>query len=144
MLDFDAAYAEHHTRLLAIAIDRLGCQDGADVVANVWAKAWKRRASYDPARGTVGAWPYRICRSVMIDHFRRPKLLTLHESDEPEAPDDPPDPPDLAAAISRLPDDMAVAVRTLNEAAKMLGCPTMTLHYRAQNGLRRLRKILAA
>jgi len=145
MIDFKEIYAEHHAALLRTTTRRCGdLQTAADVCSEAWAKAWRCRASYDPARGTVGAWLNCICRTTMIDHYGRQcvKLLTL--VDEPEAPDDP---LDLAAAIGKLPDPWADAIRAVyledrsfSAAAKAM----TTLHYRAQKGLQRLRKILAA
>ena len=117
-----------------------------------WAKAWQRRSTYDPARGTVGAWLNCICRSAMADYWRtnRITLLTLQESDEPEALTED-ERPDLAEALGGLPDDLAAAVRavyledrTFADAAKSLGLSIGCVHKRTSLGIKRLRKILAA
>jgi len=156
MLDFDAAYAEHHADLLRLTTARCGdVQTAADIVAETWAKAWRRRASYDPARGTAGAWLYRICTRTSQNYFRgkRVKLVSLYWSDEPAAPADDltDDQSDVTNALNKLPEPWADAIRalyledrTLPQAAEVLGCSPGTVYNRAKQGLQRLRKILAA
>jgi len=147
--NFDEAFSAHHSRLLALTAGKVGdLQVAADVMAAVWAKAWERRSTFDPARGSVGAWLNCIRRSAVVDHYRA-KRETLPLAAEPAAPDD--DRPDLETAIGKLPEPWAEAVRliyleekTFPEAAKALGLSIGCIHNRTKLGLNRLRRIMAA
>lgn len=151
MMNFDEAYNLHSAELLRYAESR--CHDlqaAADIVAETYAKAWKYRANYDAAKGTVKTWLYCICKRVMIDHYRaQPVTLTLQDHDEPAAP--APSNADLEHAIDALPEDQGAAIRavyydgrTFPEAAELLGCAVGTVHNRCVAGLKQLRRILAA
>lgn len=60
---FDA----HHARLLAFAVRRVGPDDADDVVSEVYAVAWRRRAEVpDPAL----PWLYQAARNVVLHHYR--------------------------------------------------------------------------
>ena len=147
--DFDEAFAQHHGRLLATTARKVGdLQTAADIMAAVWAKAWERRSTFDPARGTVGAWLNCIRRSAIADHYRA-KRVTLPLVTEPAAPSE--DRPDLETAIGKLPGPWSKAVRliyledhTFTSAAKVLGVSTSTAHQRALLGIQRLRRMLLA
>lgn len=148
--NFDEAFSAHNSRLLALTARKVGdLQTAADIVATVWAKAWERRASYDPTRGTVGAWLNSIRRSAIADHYRA-KRETLPLVAEPAAPAEF-DRPDLARALESLPEPWADAVRAVYledrsfpAAAEALGVSVSTAHKRTLLGLHRLRRILAA
>ena len=148
--NFDESFAEHNSRLLALTARKVGdLQTAADIVATVWAKAWERRASYDPTRGTVGAWLNCIRRSAIVDHYRA-TCETLPLVVEPAAPAER-DRSDLARALDRLPEPWADAVkavyledRSFPSAAVALGVSVGTAYKRTMLGLQRLRRILAA
>ena len=153
MIDFDEIYAEHHAGLLRTTTRRCNgdLQTAADICSEAWAKAWRLRESYDPARGNVRQWLNCICRSVAIDHFKRERLRLFPRLDCDPPDDDPPDPPDVASTLDALPADLAGVLRvvylegrTLREAASVIGCPRETLRVRAKQGLHRLREIMAA
>lgn len=153
MIDFDEAYAEHHAALLRTTTRRCNgdLQTAADICSEAWAKAWRLRESYDPARGNVRQWLHRICRSVTIDHFRRERLRLFPRLDCDPPDDDPPDPPDVASALDALPADLAGVVRVvylegrpLREAAGVLHRSRTTVQNDVREGLAKLRKILAA
>ena len=154
MIDFDEAHAEHNAALLRMTAARCGdLQAAADIVADVWAKAWQRRATFDPARGSVGAWLYVICRSATAEYYRRVcvKLSALSERDEPTSSPDIGRSSDLAEALDLLPDDWAAAVRAVYlhdrsypEAAKALNCSVGVTHKRCVAGIKRLKELLAA
>jgi RNA polymerase sigma-70 factor, ECF subfamily len=65
-------YEAHVDGLYAYVYFRVG-RDAAlaeDVVQETFALALSRRASYDPARGTVGTWLTVLSRNVIRDHLR--------------------------------------------------------------------------
>lgn len=41
-----------------------------NLLQDVFVKAWRNRASYDPSKGRVFTWLYNIARNTCIDHFR--------------------------------------------------------------------------
>ena len=44
--------------------------DAEDAVQDVWLQVWKRSATYDASRGTVGAWLVMSARSRALDRWR--------------------------------------------------------------------------
>lgn len=44
-----------------------------DIAATVFLKALEAIDRFDPEKGTVGAWLYRIARNAVTDHWRRQK-----------------------------------------------------------------------
>ncbi len=75
---FATMYDEHVGRIYRYHYYRLHHRDGAeDLTSQTFLKAWERIGSFDPAKGTMEIWLYRIARNTFIDHLRR-----LHPSDE--------------------------------------------------------------
>jgi RNA polymerase sigma-70 factor, ECF subfamily len=150
-MNWDEVYAEHHAALLRRTAARCGnLQAAADIVADVWAKAWQRRESYNPARGSVEAWLNAICRSTIADHYRAQRVKHTALQGEPAAPTES-ETPDLARAIDALPAHYAAAVRAVYlddrsfpEAAKAMGCSVGATHKWCVAGVKRLRQMLAA
>lgn len=149
MMNFDEAYNHHSAELLRFAESRCNdLQTAADIVAETFGKAWKYRANYDPAKGTVRTWLYTICKRVIVDHYRAQRVtLPLQDVAAPAPKSDA----DLAAAIETLPEPWADAIkavyfdnRTFPEAAELLGCAVGTAHNRCVAGIKQLRRILAA
>lgn len=46
-----------------------------DVTADVFARAWRNWPSFDPVKGTVGAWLGRIAHHAVVDWLRRRRDL---------------------------------------------------------------------
>lgn len=65
-------YDAHVDGLYAFVLYRVGCDAALaeDVVQEVFALALARRASYDPARGSVAAWLTTLSRNAIRDHLR--------------------------------------------------------------------------
>ena len=57
--------------LLAFCYQMLGSPfDAEDAVQDALERAWRGRASYDPARAALSTWVYRIARNVCVDRLR--------------------------------------------------------------------------
>jgi RNA polymerase sigma-70 factor, ECF subfamily len=138
----------------------------ADVVQEVFVRAWRHADRYDPATGSLRAWLYAIARNAAVDHARRARSRPGDRA--PTAPDDLQALSDrprgaagdgfsdelvdawlLTAALRRLPaDQRAVLVEThlrgrpYAEVAAEWRVPVGTLRSRAFHGLRRLRAVM--
>lgn len=67
--------ALHGRGLTIFATRYLGSASQAeDVVQEVFIRAWERARSYDPARGAVSTWLYRIAANLCIDRQRRARF----------------------------------------------------------------------
>lgn len=74
---YDAYGATTYSLALAVVKDS---QDAEDVVARTFAQLWRGAASFDAARGTVGAWITMTARSRALDLLRtRKRELRLLE-----------------------------------------------------------------
>lgn len=77
------------TREVAIHLDavyryflrRADAQHADDLTAEVFETAWRRRA--DVPEEWVLPWLYRTAGFVLANHRRRPRLLQMHEAEEP-------------------------------------------------------------
>ncbi|MBS1905033.1 MAG: RNA polymerase subunit sigma-70 [Actinobacteria bacterium] len=57
--------------LLAFCYQMLGSPfDAEDAVQDALERAWRNRASYDPATAALSTWVYRIARNVCVDRLR--------------------------------------------------------------------------
>lgn len=101
--------APHLPVLAALAVRKVGRADAEDVVQEALVRAWRRRETFRPDRGTPRAWLV----AILLDRARRHRLRTrpvelfgLRRDREPAAP--PPDGPgsnhvDLDRAVAGLP-----------------------------------------
>ena len=98
-----ADWVKPHLTVLRVLADRqVGPATGADVVQEALVRAWQRRDSFDPDRGTVRAWLV----AILLDRARRHRLR--HFGPHPavaagvvEAPNA--DRVDVERAVARLP-----------------------------------------
>jgi len=67
---FEAWIAPHLGVLRALAERQVGASMGADVVQEALLRAWRRRATFDPERGTPRAWLV----AILLDQARRARL----------------------------------------------------------------------
>jgi RNA polymerase sigma-70 factor (ECF subfamily) len=63
-----------------------------DVVAAAYERAYRKRAAYDPRRGSARAWVFGIARNAALDELRRRKRVATLVAEPAElASDDDPD-----------------------------------------------------
>lgn len=100
-----AEIARGHEPALARLVERYGrgirsfsgrflgsAAEAEEVAQDVFVTCWRKAASFDPGRGTVAAWLYRIARNACIDRQRRRRLRWLVGLDTLEpAADEAPD-----------------------------------------------------
>jgi len=64
-------YDRHNDLLYSLVRRIVGVPSEAeDVLQETWLHAWRTAASYDPSRGSVGAWLVTMARSRAIDRIR--------------------------------------------------------------------------
>ena len=127
--------------------------DPDDVVQEALARAWQKRAQYDPDRGTPTTWLLAIvadrARSARRTRVRRLRLV----DDSAEVPDAPAPPAstdlDLERAIEQLTERQQLAVhlhyfvgRGVDESAAVMGCSPGTVKSTLFDARTRLRRLL--
>ena len=151
-LDVSAAFAEHGSALLGFAVNALRDRALAeDCVQETFLRAWRARASYDPARGGARTWLFAIERRVVLDvhraRGRTPSLVPFDHAPEPVATvADPLERLGMAEGLARLSDDHRAAVVAVHleglsyrEVSDRTGVPVATLRTRVFHALRALR-----
>ncbi len=64
-------YDRYSDLLYSLAARIVGAgADAEEVLQDTWMQAWRTAATYDPARGAVGAWLVTIARSRALDRVR--------------------------------------------------------------------------
>ncbi|MDP5183439.1 sigma-70 family RNA polymerase sigma factor [Blastococcus sp. BMG 814] len=156
-LDVGAAYAAHGPELYRFALRQLGDGGAAqDVVQEVFLRAWRAAASFDPQLASLRTWLFAIARNVVVDEFRRLSVRPWQaQLTEPRADQHPArdgideqlvDAWVVEEALRRIAPDHRTAIvqthlrgRPHDEVAAELGIPVGTLRSRVFYGLRSLR-----
>lgn len=127
--------------------------DADDIVQDALVRAWRKRAQFDPARGTPTTWLLAItadrARSWRRTRLRRMRLI----DDAADLPDRPAGSaaadPDLDRAIDRLPRRQRLAVQlhyflglNVDETAAVMGCAPGTVKSTLHDARARLRDLL--
>src|ERR687884_70931 len=90
--DFDALYRRTFPRVYAYAASLLRDRSAAEeVTAQAFERAYRKRRSYRPRRGTVDAWLFGIARNAALDELRRRRRRAALEGDLEDARGDAPD-----------------------------------------------------
>ena len=154
------AYAAHGAELHRFVLRATGDRAlSEDLVQEVFLRAWRARARYDPQTASLRTWLFAITRNVVVDHVRvraaRPRTRPLAE-DEGSTLTDPSDHVHrlmqrwlVEEALRRLGEDHRTALqetyladRPYDEVAAELGIPVSTLRSRVFYGLKALRLVM--
>ena len=70
--EFDAVYRRYLHPVYAFIAYRVSGQAIAeDITAQVFEKAWRSYAGFDPRRASASTWIFTIARNCLADHFRK-------------------------------------------------------------------------
>jgi len=76
--DFEDVFREYFAPVYRFIARRVGTGLAEDLAAEAFATAYRRRASYDPVRGSVRSWLFGIAANVLRGHWRdEQELLEL-------------------------------------------------------------------
>jgi RNA polymerase sigma-70 factor, ECF subfamily len=73
--DFEAVFREHFVPVHRFIARRVGKALAEDLAAEVFATAYRRRAAYQPERGSLRSWLYGIATNVVRGHWRDEQQL---------------------------------------------------------------------
>ena len=112
---FAEVVSRHEIAVHAFLARRAGAQAAADLLGEVWVRAFGGRGGYDPAYPDARPWLYGIARNVLRSHWRasRGASHVTAESALAEAATDP-----WEAVTGRL--DSAARLRVLAAAVRAL------------------------
>lgn len=155
-------YARYSIRAHRVA--RAVCHDDGcaeEIVQEAFISIWRSRATYQPARGSVGAWTMKIVQNRAIDIVRRDGAIENRRDDvaalrSRAAEEDVARDADrddracaLREALAELPAAQAEVIELAffgglshDEIAARLSLPAGTVKGRARLGLKRLRREL--
>ena len=127
-------------------------EEAKDALQEVFLKAWQARQVFDPAKGNVSAWLYRITVNLCVSKRRKRRPLVLpEESFKPMVSSDPNPAGEfkkgkLMMALDSLPPKHreVVVLRYFNdlsykEIAQAMGIPVGTVKSRLNHAIRKLR-----
>jgi RNA polymerase sigma factor (sigma-70 family) len=121
--EFEAAFQLHFSPVYRFIARRVGQALAEDLAAETFAIAYRRRARFEPARGSLRSWLYGIAANLVRNHWRAEQhMLALDARLVPET--DVPDgteaadrrvvaallAPQLAAALGQLTSDQREAL----------------------------------
>ncbi len=155
---FTQLYRTHHRAVWAYAVRRLPAgADAADVTAEVFAVAWRRREEVPPEPETL-LWLYGTARRVVANAARAAgrrdrlagRLAGLRDSREPGTDPDLGEYAEVLAALDRLGAAEREAIRLavwedlpVQGIARVLGCSPNAVSLRLTRARRRLGQELA-
>jgi RNA polymerase sigma-70 factor, ECF subfamily len=153
VVSFADLYRETVDDVFAYVATLLGDRSAAeDVVAQAYERAYRKRRSYDPRRGSSRAWLFGIARNAALDELRRRRrtVALVGEPADAAAGDDPDDAARRAtvrAALRTLEprDREIIALRfhgglSTAEVAALLGVSESNAGTRLHRAMTRLRE----
>ncbi len=152
-------YDETSRAVFGLTLKILGNRaDAEEVVLDVYEKAWRTAASYDPARGSVLSWLIIMARSMALDRLRASRPAEpITEAESFVSPDPN---PEMAAAAQQKRAKVSAALEQLpaeqkqllelaffkglsqSELAENLQIPLGTVKTRVRLGLSKLRSLM--
>ncbi len=134
--------------------------DAEELRQRTFIRAFDRLGQYDPARGSIATWLYRVCRSVGLNFLRQRAAGPLYLADLPEgcasvglggAQDSGAERAALWQAVDSLPPNQrrALLARVLGrlpwrEVAESVGCCERNARRLVESSLGTLRQAVAA
>ncbi|MGD0705492.1 MAG: RNA polymerase sigma factor [Trebonia sp.] len=73
--DFADAFREHFPPVYRFIARRVGTDLAEDLAAEAFATAYRRRASFDPERGSLRSWLFGIAANLVRGHWRDEQQL---------------------------------------------------------------------
>jgi RNA polymerase sigma-70 factor, ECF subfamily len=156
--EFERMYVEHRERLFGFLVYRTGDRALAeDLLGDVFERAFRARARFDPRRGSETTWLYTIAVNRLRDHHRRAQVeravlerVMAAETGSVEQPDDAIAERDRvmqALAVLSQRDREVIALRfgadlTAPQIARVTEQPLTTVEGRLFRALRRLGKVV--
>lgn len=160
-------YDRHAPTVLGISLKIIGDRAAAeDILQETFWRVWQNAVTYQPQRGTLTDWLFRIARNLAIDVYRRrsvrPQAITETGDADPildRMPDPDMDVPEQAQsslkaqqvrkALTILSPEQRQVIEmayfhgmTRQEIAEATGEALGTIHTRARLGLQKLREEL--
>jgi RNA polymerase sigma-70 factor, ECF subfamily len=154
---FEELYRRYARPVLGLALRRLGDRGRAeDALQDAFAAIWRSASSYDPERGSGGAWLYTVARNAIIDGARRRPEPPMEPPDEPSHESGPPERAEAAwlswrvhGALERLPEHERPVIElaywgglSQSEISEFLHVPLGTVKTRTRSALARLADLL--
>jgi DNA-directed RNA polymerase specialized sigma24 family protein len=75
--DFEAAFVRYFPAVYRFIAARVGSAVAEDLAAETFATAYRRRASFEPGRGSLRSWLYGIAVNLVRSHWRAEQHLLL-------------------------------------------------------------------
>jgi RNA polymerase sigma factor (sigma-70 family) len=74
---FEVAFGVHFPPVYRFIARRVGAALAEDLAAETFAVAYRRRAEYEPGRGSLRSWLYGIANNLVRNHWRAEQHLLL-------------------------------------------------------------------
>ncbi|WP_375499823.1 RNA polymerase sigma factor [uncultured Jatrophihabitans sp.] len=138
VVDVPLDFAAHRSTMFRFAVTLSSLDDADDLVQDALARAWTKRAQFDPDRGSLRSWLLAIVADQARSRWRRRRpveeLLDPGALTVPGADTSTPHSADLHAAIRRLPPRQRAAIvlhhfvdLSVVDAAAVMGCSAGTV-----------------
>jgi RNA polymerase sigma-70 factor (ECF subfamily) len=157
---FAELYRETSGRVFGVIVRMMPDRGEAeDILQEVYASAWRRADTFDPARGSAITWLITLGRNRTIDRMRQHREELLGDDEAPDIADEAPTPAAAAESseerrrleqcLDRLEPQQKSAVReafftgaTYSELAQRLAVPLGTMKSWIRRSLMQLRTCL--
>lgn len=157
---FAALYRDTSARVFGVIVRMVHDRaEAEDILQDVYASAWRRADTFDPARGSAITWLITLGRNRTIDRLRQHREELLGDDETPELADEAPTPAAAAEwneerrrlelCLDRLEAPQKSAIReafftgaTYSELAQRLAVPLGTMKSWIRRSLMQLKTCL--